>query len=1023
MAETTLIVSGGLKAASPVVKAFKKDALEQNRVVPALGNSDNAQTLVGSGQILLDQRIVIVHPETLTRCLPDEVGEIWVSGRSIVQGYWNQSEETERTFRAYLIDTGEGPFLRTGDLGFLQEGELFICGRLKDLIIIRGRNHYPQDVELTVEQSHPSLQPSCGAAFSVEVDGQEQLVVVQEIDRHHLRNLDTERVIGAIRQAVAEQHELQVYAVLLLKPSSILKTSSGKIQRRACRNSFLEGTLHAVASSILDANVDTIQSIKHLNHKALLALDTDQRLPLLKAYLQQMLAQMLKIAPSQLAPQQPLNTLGLDSLMVIELQSHIESLGLVLSLDSFSEELSVTQLANKLVTANLSDASKPTSLSPLVSHLPSRYQPFPLTDVQQANWVGRSSSFELGNVACHFYQELDCVDLDLERYTVAWQKLVLRHDMLRAIVLPDGQQQILEQVPFYEIKVLDLQGQDPQAVNNQLDSIRHRMSHQVLPSDRWPLFEIRASRLDNHRTRIHISFDLLIADVWSFEIIFRELDELYQNPEVLLTPLKISFRDYVLTQVTLQNSERYQRALDYWQKRLPTLPPGPELPLAKKPASLKIPRFKRSSASLEPTTWQQLKIRSTQAGLTPSVVLLAAFAEVLTVWSKNPRFTLNLTLFNRLPLHPQVNDIVGDFTSLTLLAVDNSAPEIFKTRARHLHKQLWEALEYRYISGVRVLRELARTKGETARAIAPIVFTSTLGLGRLSQNSSLLNQLGSPGDVVYSISQTPQVWLDHQVFELDGALVFNWDFVEDLFPPGLLDDMFDAYCLLLKRLATEEEVWQATTRELLPTSHLELQLSLNATQALIEQQQLQTLFIAQLPQRSHQAAVVTATRSLTYEELYCQSNQLGHLLRQLGARPNRLVGVVMEKGWEQVVSVLAILASGAAYVPIDPALPQERRWHLLEQAEVKLVLTQSWIDATLVWPEDINRIHVDTFYEAETEALPLEPVQQPEDLAYVIYTSGSTGLPKGVMIDHRGAVNTILDINQRFSVEPDDRVL
>jgi acyl-CoA synthetase (AMP-forming)/AMP-acid ligase II len=218
MAEITLIVSGGIKSALPLLKTVQGDALEQHRVVSASLEDDEVRTLVGCGQTLLEQQIVIAHPDTLTRCQPPFVGEIWVSGNSVAQGYWNRPEETETTFRAYLADTGEGLFLRTGDLGFLQEGELFVTGRLKDLIIIRGRNHYPQAIEQTVEQSHPVVQQGCTAAFSVEVNGQELLVVAFEIERTSRRNLDLDEVVGAIRKAVSEQHDLGVYGVLLLIP-------------------------------------------------------------------------------------------------------------------------------------------------------------------------------------------------------------------------------------------------------------------------------------------------------------------------------------------------------------------------------------------------------------------------------------------------------------------------------------------------------------------------------------------------------------------------------------------------------------------------------------------------------------------------------------------------------------------------------------------------------------------------------------------------------------------------------------
>jgi len=405
-------------------------------------------------------------------------------------------------------------------------------------------------------------------------------------------------------------------------------------------------------------------------------------------------------------------------------------------------------------------------------------------------------------------------------------------------------------------------------------------------------------------------------------------------------------------------------------------------------------------------------------------VLLAAYAEVLKVWSKNPRFTINLTVFNRLPLHPHVNDIVGDFTSVTLLAVENALQGTLEARALRLQQRLWNDIDYRYFGGVEVLRELAKRRGGTPRAEMPVVFTSALTHDTQSNDP---NPMSWMGEVVYSITQTPQVWIDHQVFEEAGALVFNWDAVEELFPVGMLQAMFESYGLLLQRLADDEaswqETWPETAEKLVPSIHLEQRAAANTTQAPVPAGMLHTLFAEQALERCAQPAVVAPDRTLTYEELFFRSNQVGHRLRQLGARPNKLVAVVMEKGWEQVAAVLGILASGAAYLPIDAELPEERLWYLLEHGQVDILLTQSRIDQRLHWPEGLQRLFVDDEALTGLDHHPLDVVQGPEDLAYVIYTSGSTGLPKGVMIDHRGAVNTILDINKRFGVGPHDRVL
>lgn len=244
MAEATLLISGSSKHSPPVVQTVDQAALEKNWVKTRDGEKGGTKAIASCGTIpQWDGKAIIVAPESLTECPPNRVGEIWVSGASVARGYWHRPEETKRVFNAYLTDTGEGPFLRTGDLGFIQGGELFITGRLKDMMIIRGRNHYPQDIELTVERSHSALRPGCGAAFSVEVGGAEELAIASEVERRYLRHLDADEVIRAICRAITTEHELRVQAIALLKTASLPKTSSGKIQRRAAREDFLNRNL------------------------------------------------------------------------------------------------------------------------------------------------------------------------------------------------------------------------------------------------------------------------------------------------------------------------------------------------------------------------------------------------------------------------------------------------------------------------------------------------------------------------------------------------------------------------------------------------------------------------------------------------------------------------------------------------------------------------------------------------------------------------------------------------------------
>lgn len=664
----------------------------------------------------------------------------------------------------------------------------------------------------------------------------------------------------------------------------------------------------------------------------------------------------------------------------------------------------------------------PRQLPNIVPSLKERHEPFPLTDIQQAYWVGRSAAYDQGDVSIHMYTEIECHNLDVPRFNRAWQRLVERHDMLRALVLPDGRQHILVEVPSYTVAVYDLRGRPADIAASELMAIREELAHQVLPTDSWPGFDIRATLLDEQRTRLHISIDLLHIDGGSLMILYDELARFYRSPDEPLSPLDLSYRDYALAVGALQESAQYQRSLDYWQQRVATLPPAPQLPTVQPSEALRATRFQHRTARLEPAVWEGFKAQAARRGLTPSVALLTAYAEILAAWSASPDFTLNVTLFNRLPLHEQVNQILGDFTSMVLLQTHTPAAESFTERAKRNQKQLWTDLEHRLVSGVRVLRELARTRGHTTEAMMPIVFTSLLDLNSQGFRSPTVS-LRQLGDIAYSITQTPQVWLDHQVLEEEGALVMNWDAVEGIFPANLLDDMFTAYCQFLRRLADDESTWQGSCYTHLSQEQLAQRSSINATDAPVPQETLHTLFMKQAALRPDHPAIITADRTLTYAETMRRATQLGRVLQELGARPDTLVAIVMEKGWEQVVAALGIHAAGAAYLPVDPGLPLERRNYLLEHSEVLFVVTQSWVDQQLEWPTGIRRMCVDNDELTDVDDAPLEPVQQPGNLSHVIYTSGSTGIPKGVMIEHRNVVNRIIDVNQRLGVGPADRVL
>ncbi|MCB0211209.1 MAG: amino acid adenylation domain-containing protein, partial [Anaerolineae bacterium] len=948
---------------------------------------DDERAVVPIGRPIANTQIYIL--DSALQPVPVGVaGELYIGGEGLARGYLGDPALTTQKFIHDPFSREPGRRLyKTGDRArYLADGNIDFLGRMDHQVIIRGFRIELGDIEANLTR-HPKVQEAKVVVFQEPASDDKYLVAY---------------VISSQRQEVTAD-ELRHFLISNLPkymiPSFFVpleqfpRTSSGKIDQRNL----------PLPSLSRSENTDFIPPQGPV-----------------ELQLTQVWEEVLGKQP--IGVRDDFFDLGGHSLLATQLMSRLSQ--------TFQVELPLRRLFEAPTIAGLADyinerqsdvdvEAAPVQLPAVVPAPEQRYHPFPLTDVQHAYWLGRSEAFELGNISTHGYMEFDCWDLDVTRLNHAWQKLIERHDMLRMIVLPDGQQQILETVPAYQIPVLNLIELAEAEQTERLTAIRQEMSHEILTADQWPLFNMRATRLDSRRIRLHISLDALIADAWSLFTLFKEWTRLYHTPVYQLPALTLSFRDYILTEQKLAETALYQRSKAYWFDRLDTLPPAPELPLAQNPALIAQPQFKRRTFRLDQARWQALKQRATQAGLTPTGTLLAAFAGVLALWSKQPKFTLNLTLFNRLPLHPQVNEIVGDFTSLALLEVDYSASVSFTERARRLQQQLWADLDHRYVSGVRVQRELARRRGGPQNAVMPVVFTSALAFDLSDQDTALVDDFG---EMVYSIGQTPQVWLDHQVVEQAGALVYNWDAVEQLFPEGMLDDMFETYGKLLQQLADDESAWVALRQPPLPAHQLAQRAEVNTTAAPISAALLHTLFLEQMESTPNAPAVISPELTLTYHQLYRRANQVGHWLRQHGAQPNNLVAVVMEKGWEQVVAVLGIHLAGAAYLPIDPGLPTERRHYLLDHGDIDLVLTQNWLDGTLIWPSTIRRLCVDTLVPDDSLA-PLTSVQQPTDLAYVIYTSGSTGLPKGVAIDHRGAVNTVLDINRRFGVTAADRVL
>ncbi len=698
---------------------------------------------------------------------------------------------------------------------------------------------------------------------------------------------------------------------------------------------------------------------------------------------------------------------------------HFESLGIHLWLDG--EKLKYKASKESVTPEILEElkASKASLIEELKSRVSesdvkividreNRFEPFPLTDVQSAYLLGRNKTFDYGGVACHVYLEILYRELDAEKVRKIWNALVRKYDMLHAIIDASGFQRVMREVPELEIPEWDLRNHPEES--REFEKFRKEMSSRAYIVGKWPMFGIAVSHHADSDI-LHFSIEFLIADWTSIYKLLAEFEAAYFDGIPVSGEEELSFRDYLAAERKIRNEAQYEKEKKYWTDRIGNLPEAPELP--KLPVKESKNSFQRKFLRLSPEDWARIKSRAKQNGLTPTVPILACYADVLGKWSENKRFCVNLTVLNRLPLHEKVQEIVGDFTSLDLLEIDLSAGGNFLERARRINGQLFSDLDNRLFSGVEVMREISRQTKKTGISM-PIVYTSAIGLAGA----------GTPlrGEFRGGISQTPQTFIDCQVMDGEFGLQVNWDYREGVFPENVLDEMFQTFESHLQNIAKKDSDWSSTMDVDLPARDAAEQAEANHTEKKWDARLLQDDFIESVKRNPEKIAVDDGNFQFSFEELDIRAKALAAELIRLGVKPQEPIPVLMGKSAWQIVSVLGILYAGAIYIPIAAASAMGRAEKIIRQAEAKVAVGISSDEDLL--PGELQTVHID---ELKTGEHPLDrdalPKRTPEDIAYIIYTSGSTGEPKGVVITHKGAMNTIDDMNDRFDVRAEDSVL
>ncbi|MFW9261387.1 amino acid adenylation domain-containing protein [Nostoc sp. CALU 546] len=1008
MAETTLMVSGVDQATSPIIKTVQKAALELNRVVEATVKDQDISNFVSCGNIIPDQKVVIANPEKLSSCKSDEIGEIWVSGPSIGQGYWNRPQETADTFHAYLSDTGVGPFLRTGDLGFLQNEELFITGRVKDLIIIRGRNLYPQDIEITVECSHSSLRSGSGAAFTVEVNNEERLVVVQELEFRVKPNL--EEVIATIRQAVTEEHEVQVYAVVLIKPGSIPKTSSGKIQRRATRVQWQKGELDIVGCNILKSS-DIVRNETRLKRSTVLELAPQECQLVLEKYLIEQVAAVLTIPPDEVNSEQPLSTFGLDSLKVFELKNRIEvDLEIEVSIADFFEGISARSLATKIL-AQLTTASAIPSVSL------SQIQPaevYPLSFAQQRLWF--LDRLEPGNPAYNISLAVNLKgQLEVTLLEQSLNEIIRRHETLRTtFTTVNGQPvQIIADSLKLSLSVINIELQSNVAVQKLLT----QESQRPFDLTHGPLLRAKVLRLAQQEHILLLEMHHIISDGWSTEVFLQEIALLYKafltRSSSPLPEVSIQYKDFAYWQRQWLEGEILQTQLSYWKQQLADIPTLLQLPTDRPRPAVQSSRGFHQSVELPKTLLDQLKAIARQEGVTLFMLLLAAFQTFLYRYTGQNDIPVGSPIANR--NSDELKGLIGFFVNTLVLRTDLSGNPTFQNLLGRVRSVALEAYKHQDLTFDQLVEALNPKRNVSHTPLFQVMFDF--------RNAPPLPEM--PNLVVSQLkveNETSQFDLSLSV-EVGQELMLSFEYNTDLFDATTIARMVEHFQNLLSGIVANPQTKLSDLSLLTKKEQHQLLVEFNQNKSQIQnpkfniKQCIHQLFEAQVEQTPHEVAVVFAQNQLKYQELNQRANQLAHHLRRLGVGPEVMVGIYIERSVEMVVAVLGVLKAGGAYVPLDPVYSHERLAFMLKNMQVSVLITQKWLLKNL--PEHQAKVVcLDSNWESISQQSNENLLHQttPQNLAYAIYTSGSTGIPKGVMVTHGSLVNAYLAWEDVYSL-------
>lgn len=958
LAEATLFVAGGTRGRGIPALRLDEQALAANRAEPGQGPA-----IMSCGTSQPNHAVLIADPHTLTE-LPDQcVGELWATGPSIAHGYWRNPQASAKTFVQHAGRT----WLRTGDLGFIRDGEVYITGRLKDLLIVRGHNLYPQDIEQTIEREVEGVRKGRVAAFAVNDQGLEGIGIAAEISRSVQKILPPEALIKAIRQAVAEACQQAPSVVVLLNPGALPKTSSGKVQRAACAIRHADGSLDSYA-----------QFPGQQGQASEVALESDLQQRIAAIWCEQ-----LQLA--QVAGDDHFFLLGGNSITATQVVARLrESLGLELNLRLLFEAPTLAAFA-----AAVAQLQQDGGVAQGAMHALSRQEDLPQSLAQNRLWITwqldpHSSAYTIPG-ALHLRGELD-----EDALRQSFQQLIQRHEALRTRFYErDGQAfQRVEATADFELPVIDLSDLPNDVREARAQQVREDQARSPFDLETGPLLRVTLVRLGDEEHQLLVTLHHIIADGWSLNILIDEFSRLYaaaaQAQSLALPPLALQYADYGSWQRQWLAEGEGQRQLAYWIAQLgdehPALNLATDHPRAAQHRHSASRHRQRLDARLSAAIRQTAQAHDS----TSFMLLLATFQTLLYRYSGQRDIRIGVPNANR-PRH-ETQGLIGFFINTLVLRAELDGRLPFNQLLAATRETTLAAQAHQDLPFEQLLEAFPQAREQ---GLFQVMFNHQ------QRDLSALRRLpGLLADELPWHSREAKFDLQlHSEEDRNGRLSLSFDYADELFDCATIQRLAEHFIHLLHAVCAQPQhaigdlpLMQADEQQ--PWSEAPCAPARHWLPELLNQQ------------TSDATALVWQDGSLTFAQLHTQANRLAHYLRDKGVGPDVCVAIAAERSPQLLIGLLAIIKAGGAYVPLDPDYPAERLAYMLKDSGVQLLLTQTALLPQLPSAEGVCVIAMDSLH------LDSWPTQAPglhlhgDNLAYVIYTSGSTGQPKGVGTTH-----------------------